>query len=1299
MNKCRICGCEADAKRYDAIEMMNGTRERFTYFECPECHCLQIDNIPDDLGRFYGSDYYSYNFIYNCDSNVDTSFYNHSRILDVGCGAGAFLCQLYDDGFDNLTGCDPFIEADIHYPNGINIYKKTIHEMEGKFDWIYMSDSYEHVTDPIEVMDSIKRLLAPGGTAVISIPVYPNVAFDMFGTSWYQLDAPRHLYLHSKQSMNYLIEKAGLSIADTTYNSNYMQIVRSALYENGISYWNQTPKLINSYFSKSELVELTKLSQEANDNEYGDHAVFFITHKENEIDEEINDECRNKIAFIICSNNQQYLSECINYISMLEVPENIKVDIITINDAESITAAYQQAMKESDAKYKVYMHQDCFILNKNFIKDVIRLFSINEEYGMLGVVGKKLRVKDAAYWDKWDTGCVDVCNSMNALRLSMFTGNRNIEDVDSIDGMIMITQYDVDWREDVIKGFDFYDISQSMEFKKAGYKVGVINQDMPWCYHDCGHSKLDNYDEARKHFCDIYSDMGYEYAEYEILNNIVKNNHMIADVFPTLDNAVENGKMNIVRMITDDVIAHDGRITRLSLLNILSRIDEKQIERSVLGFDFTNEDENTWVEKYNYYKFLLRRLEYGKPVSDYADVIDWIRKFDNDTCGIGLEIIEHTVIDKDTVAKRLIDLITKDTYVQKECASEVYEYSEQEKYIKLVRKFYPLLKQINKLSGKKIRIIEKNYVTLRTFGMNMVRIADMFMLDDYRGKAEYVRTLLRKVDDVSYIYSNFSRLERAFEYMEEIAAQLNDGIYDKTITCTCCESKVLWKYGRKKHDFVCPYCNGVKNDRLIVEFLKKLQLDKTDKQVNVLGVNLHKSVIHWMNANAYSVNLKLLDLLESEENVIDNLHKLESYSWDYIISELPVSEKKEILISEFNRLLTSEGLCVISVDDCSDIGEKTEKLGIEFFGEELYEINDIDESTEIAVLRNNNTDIKNYVNAKIREMREAKSEHPLVSVILSAYNHEKYVARAIESVLNQTYDNIEFLVADDCSTDNTADIIRKYEDKLAQMLLFEKNHYGCSKFLLPLAKGKYIAIINSDDYWEPDKIESQVKYMETHLGCAACFTAVNCIDDSGCAVECDIFQMENRSREEWIEFFFENSNCLCHPSVLAKASVYRENLDKIRKFTQIPDFYLWINIVMENDIHVIERKLTNFLWHTQGDNANSSRAVPQTIKLHNIEESYVWLEVLRNIDDAFFVNGFKKYIIDKTILGNKPLDKETVMCEKALVFLNSKLKKHRIAGLYYLYEIFNDKRVAALLEEKYLLDRKKISKIALDIYS
>ena len=206
----------------------------------------------------------------------------------------------------------------------------------------------------------------------------------------------------------------------------------------------------------------------------------------------------------------------------------------------------------------------------------------------------------------------------------------------------------------------------------------------------------------------------------------------------------------------------------------MCKIYEKQKDRDVLGFDFIHEEENTWLEKYNYYRFLLRRLEYGKTVEDFADIIDWIRKFDNDTCEIGLEIIEHTVIDKANVAKQLVDLITKDIYVPKKEVHEVYSASEQEKYKNLVRKFYPLLKQINMLSDKKLGIIKKNYETLRTFGINMVRIADMFMLDEYREKAQYVKIVLRKVNEDSYIYSNFSRLERAFEYMEEIAEQLSD---------------------------------------------------------------------------------------------------------------------------------------------------------------------------------------------------------------------------------------------------------------------------------------------------------------------------------------------------------------------------------------------------------------------------------------------------------------------------------------------------------------------------------------------
>lgn len=64
-----------------------------------------------------------------------------------------------------------------------------------------MMDSFEHMTNPHEVMDSLGRLLAPKGVARIEIPVFPNIAFDMFGVNWFQLDAPRHIFLYGKKSM------------------------------------------------------------------------------------------------------------------------------------------------------------------------------------------------------------------------------------------------------------------------------------------------------------------------------------------------------------------------------------------------------------------------------------------------------------------------------------------------------------------------------------------------------------------------------------------------------------------------------------------------------------------------------------------------------------------------------------------------------------------------------------------------------------------------------------------------------------------------------------------------------------------------------------------------------------------------------------------------------------------------------------------------------------------------------------------------------------------------------------------
>lgn len=277
MNTCRICGQKAEMKKWTAKEKMYGTKEEFVYMLCPGCGCLQIENIPQNLGDYYSNQYYSFK---ERSGSLKGDNISGKKYLDVGCGSGAYLCKLAAAGAGELYGCDPFIEKDIFYENGVKIYKKTIHEMQGEFDYIFMMDSFEHMTDPHEVMDSLGRLLAPKGVVRIEIPVFPNIAFDMFGVNWYQLDAPRHIFLHGKKSMEYLAEKHNFVIVNSEWNSNNSQIVRSFLYSKDVCFNDQTQEALVKYFSQADLDSITKQCDMANQNEYGDHAVFYLMHKE-----------------------------------------------------------------------------------------------------------------------------------------------------------------------------------------------------------------------------------------------------------------------------------------------------------------------------------------------------------------------------------------------------------------------------------------------------------------------------------------------------------------------------------------------------------------------------------------------------------------------------------------------------------------------------------------------------------------------------------------------------------------------------------------------------------------------------------------------------------------------------------------------------------------------------------------------------------------------------------------------------------------------------------------------------------
>jgi 2-polyprenyl-3-methyl-5-hydroxy-6-metoxy-1,4-benzoquinol methylase len=316
MVSCRICGASADTPLYKVAEMYFGTRETFTYQQCAQCSCLQIVTIPDNLGQYYPADYYSklINKKHTPDkapsnlrerklnaalknqrlisamlfflskpglppwlSYVDV--HSQSRILDVGCGAGKLLLKLAKKGFRHLEGVDPFISEALTYANGVRIYKSEMwdiaqHKDKSRaFDLVMMHHSLEHIPDQHGTFAAARELLNATGTLLIRIPLSCSWAWEHYRQNWVQLDAPRHLYLHSIKSMQVLAIKHGFELQSVHFDSTRFQFTGSERYLRDIAL---TEKEEEDVFSSQELGEYQRKAEALNREGKGDQACFIF---------------------------------------------------------------------------------------------------------------------------------------------------------------------------------------------------------------------------------------------------------------------------------------------------------------------------------------------------------------------------------------------------------------------------------------------------------------------------------------------------------------------------------------------------------------------------------------------------------------------------------------------------------------------------------------------------------------------------------------------------------------------------------------------------------------------------------------------------------------------------------------------------------------------------------------------------------------------------------------------------------------------------------------------------------------
>lgn len=312
---CRICGNTNDHDWYKAREMMYGLRDEYWYFQCKHCNCLQIKEIPEDMSKYYPSKYYIFGafnpykfkgtrgtfkrltvraavFQENPVHQVIKTFFlekklqflkqlnisRESRVLDVGSGNGSrFLYPLKEAGVTNVLGCDPYLEQPIKYENGLVILKTDIFGIKGSWDLITFHHSFEHIHNPVETMQRVAERLAANGECIVRIPTVSSFAWQHFKTDWYQLDPPRHFFLHSVKSMEIIASKAGLELYRVFYDANYRQFTDSEKYRKDIPLISPRPR----GFKQAVKWNIKKIgykihTKKLNQQQQGDQAAFFF---------------------------------------------------------------------------------------------------------------------------------------------------------------------------------------------------------------------------------------------------------------------------------------------------------------------------------------------------------------------------------------------------------------------------------------------------------------------------------------------------------------------------------------------------------------------------------------------------------------------------------------------------------------------------------------------------------------------------------------------------------------------------------------------------------------------------------------------------------------------------------------------------------------------------------------------------------------------------------------------------------------------------------------------------------------
>jgi glycosyltransferase involved in cell wall biosynthesis len=301
---------------------------------------------------------------------------------------------------------------------------------------------------------------------------------------------------------------------------------------------------------------------------------------------------------------------------------------------------------------------------------------------------------------------------------------------------------------------------------------------------------------------------------------------------------------------------------------------------------------------------------------------------------------------------------------------------------------------------------------------------------------------------------------------------------------------------------------------------------------------------------------------------------------------------------------------------------------------------------------------------------------------MTAYNHEKYVAAAVESVFRQTFKDWELVVVDDGSTDNTSAVLTRFADPRVIHIRQENQGPGAAaNRAIAACRGRFLAFMSGDDVSHADRLEVQLR--EWHrAGGGALFSNVEYIDDDGFPIESshfpkDFFLLPPMSRGQLLERFFDHCNFIHPVTFFAEADLYRQSGGFDPLLYQLQDYDWLVRLVKRSHFTVLRSSLVSV--RACANQANLSAPHPGR-SIRCTTEYYL---ILRRFFEEISPDLFRQAFGPRLRLGNavSPIE---LACEQAFLYIHHpQFPLARLIGLEKLYSLLQQPEAASVLHRDF----------------